>query len=282
MNDRSSEDILKELHAASSEVGEEADAPYITADDPRHPSYEASRVDEDDGDDESLEADEEEEEIDLSDLDPEDPTHRIILANEKKRQEIEAKQAAYIQQMRMREREWEGMPLSEKFHYYKNYGAKPAEWGVDGDQAPQFSSQDAEIAAHRMKLDREDLVERYGEPLIEKFAKDFERGKIKVKEGDFDIPNLHESLFLTWVEKSGEFAKLNNREMGNFLEAASGAPLECRSLEFLFPQKVRPAPKPRSRSRGPRVSSPEINEADAKEMLGDFMRKHPEKFQGRR
>lgn len=98
-----------------------------------------------------------------------------------------------------------------------------------------------------MEADFLDLRDKY-EPvkdLVDKFGREFARGKIKVDLKDFeDSDNIDEQIFLRWISKPKVMRELDVSQIKTIIEiGANGPPLRSRSKEVFAPTMMHPRRK---------------------------------------
>jgi hypothetical protein len=141
------------------------------------------------------------------------------------------------------------------------------------EQAQQ--QQKVAILNEAIGLDTLALADRYGNDLVQDFVKDFQLGKIKMDDDMAKVDNALEALFLEWVDRPSVMNKLTPHDLEKIITATNEKPVRSRSVDALIPQRVRPKPKPKA-EKTHRVL--ELSSQDVQEALGDWLKKHPERF----
>ncbi len=172
--------------------------------------------------------------------------------------------------------EFEAMPAQQQIDIVRKARGLPTmEEQAAAKKTAQFGA--------ALGLDMMDLSERYGSNLVDQFAADLQRNKIKMPEGIEKVPNALEHVFReVWLpgqdvsaSELGAFLPRTD-EWGNLEEPERAVPLHSRSMDALIPDRVRPAPKTRAKEKPMRL--PDLSPEDVNEMVGLWATKHPERF----
>jgi hypothetical protein len=186
-----------------------------------------------------------------------------------------------MDQAQARQEAYEDLSPAEQLNYH-------------GLSSPEQEDDQQKTAAFgvAVNLDLMDLNDKYENPvdvhgnnLVDKFARDVQRGKVRIPEGIEKIPNAVEYIFTqiyvpeqkVAASELGKFAA-HGDEFGNILDPEKTIPLQSRSMDVVRPDRVRPTPQPRQRRVEKTVKLPDLSTEDMQEMLADWSRKHPERF----